>query len=358
MKRLLLTLLICLITTFSFAGSIFYEGFEFANHDDEPPLGWTCDDNSWLCGYLDKDHNRTAHTGDWYAYTNANESWMFMPMYLSTELKYRFSYWAISDGSYEVEFWAGSEDNAANMSQLLFSTTVEGGAYELISAYIETINANYQYFGIHAVASEGAYHLTIDDINLDMVNKYDLEVTPYEFDTILYPGSQITIKYDVQNTGYEDLQIFMTPYTDYFTDIQFTEDGFNGSSFPTVSNQVVQCTCTATLLPSVAPGTRCWMDIMFTVSCDCVTRMATLWVTVADPTEVAENKPEIKLYPNPSQGHVNIEGIGQVTVVDLLGQTITTQWIDGKASIALPKGVYIIRLENGNEVSVRKLVIE
>ena len=358
MKKLPLSLFICLFSSYCFADSIFIESFEYANHDMTTPIGWICDDESWLCGYQEKDHNRIAHSGNWYAFTNSDESWMFMPLGFSSQLRYRPSFWAISDGTFEVEFWVGNEADPTAMSTLLFSSTVSSGSYERFTEYIENLTSDFEYFGIHAIASEGAYHLTIDDICIDMVNKYDLEVTPYRIDTILYPGSTITIQYEVQNTGYEDLLIYMTPYTDFFTDITFTEDGINSSSFPTVPDQKVQCTCTATLLPDIDPGTLCWMDIMFTVSCDCVTRMATLWVTVADPTEVSENKSEIKLYPNPSQGNINIEGVGQVTVANLLGQAVTTQWIDGKASITLPKGVYIIRMENSNGVSTKKLIVE
>ena len=82
MKNLLLTLTLALITSFTFADSILLEGFEYANHDLEKPIGWTCDDDSWLCGYLEKDHNRMPHTGNWYAFSNTEDSWMYMPLYL------------------------------------------------------------------------------------------------------------------------------------------------------------------------------------------------------------------------------------------------------------------------------------
>ena len=96
MKKVLFTLIVCFITTFAFADSVFIESFEYANHDLTAPIGWFCDDNSWLCGYLDKDHNRTPHTGNWYAFTNTEDSWMFMPLYFSSQLRYRPSFWAIS----------------------------------------------------------------------------------------------------------------------------------------------------------------------------------------------------------------------------------------------------------------------
>jgi len=288
MKKLVFTLLIVNFILICRAGNIFMESFEYANTDMTAPNGWVCDDESWLCGYLEKDHNRIAHTGDWYAFTNANDSWMFMDSFISTDLKYRFSFWGISDGSYEVEFWGGNEASENGMTQLFFTVTVNSGKYEKFSEYIETISSNFQYFGIHAVAASGAHHLTIDDINVDMVNRYDLDVTPVTVDTVMYPGTQFVFSYTVQNTGYESLHVYMNGYSDFFTDIQFTEDGFNYSSFPTEPGQTVHCTCTATLLPGIEPGTTCWIDIRFTVSCDCITRMATLW---AKPLGIVEDFP-------------------------------------------------------------------
>lgn len=325
----------CLAASFSFADSVLIESFEYANHDMTPPIGWNCDDNSWLCGYLDKDHNRTPHSGNWYAFTDADDSWMFMNLYLGHALKYRFYYWAVSDGEFDVEIWAGNGPSSGDMVQLLFTRTVSSDEYLQFSEYITALSNDYQYFGIHAVAHEGAYHLTIDDFEIDMVNKYDMEVDPYEIRTTMNPGEQITIEYDVQNTGYEDMHVYMTPYTDYFTNISFTENGMNYASFPTVPNQTVHCTCTATLLPNLEPGTLCWMDILFTVSCDCITRMATLWVTVYDPTAAVdemENESEVL----------------QVELFDLTGKKVDPSH--------LKAGIYIERTTTTQGVTTKKIV--
>ena len=332
MRKTILTLLACLVTSVSFATSVFWESFEYANHDLTVPIGWNCDDQSWLCGYLDKDHNRTAHTGDWYAFTTTDDSWMFIETFMSSQIRYHYSYWAISDGTYEVELWAGSGPSAEQMSQLLFTATVHSGNYEEFREYVETINEDYRYLGIHAIASSGAYHLTIDDINIDMVARYDLDVTPMEWDTVLLAGTEITLEYDVANTGYEDLTVTMTPYTEYFENIHFTVDGLAGATFPTVPNQTVHCTCTATLTQNLNQGTRCWMDIMFTVSCDCLTRMITLWVTVDDPDGVAEYESD--------------DTTQQVEVFDLTGKKVDPT--------CLKPGVYIERTVSAQGVSSRK----
>ena len=288
MRKTILTLLLCLAVASAYADRIFYDGFEFANHDMTIPIGWNCDDDSWLCGYLDKDHNRTAHTGDWYAFTNADDSWMFMETYFSPDLRYRINYWAISDGNYQVEFWAGNGAAPDQMSQLLFTSNVGSGTYEEFADYIEAITGNYTHFGIHAIASSGAYHLTIDDVNIDMVAKYEFAATPASADTVLYPNTQATYHFNVQNLGYEPIDVIMNPSYEYFTDIHFTVEGSVCTTFHLEPQQIKQVTATATLLPSIQPGALCWLDINMVLACDCATAMTTLWVTVLDPTGIEE----------------------------------------------------------------------
>ena len=300
MKKVFFILLICLVPAFSFASSVFWESFEYANHDMTIPMGWTCDDQSWLCGHLDKDHNRTAHSGEWYAFTNADDSWMFMPLWISSQLRYRFSSWVISDGTYELEFWAGTEGNAEHMNQHLFTVTVSGDQYEYFSEYIESITADYEYFGIHAIASEGAYHLTIDDINVDMVNKYEFITNPSSASTALYPGEQVLFRFNVINLGYEPIDVIFIPSYEYFTNIYFTVEGTTD------------------------------------LDCSCATAMTTLWVTVMDPDGIDE--------------HENEESVLQVEVFDLTGKKVDPSH--------LKAGIYLERTISEKGVTTRKTVIK
>ena len=279
MKKTLFTFLACLVASFAYAGSILIEGFEYANHDETSPIGWTCDDDSWLCGFHEKDHNRIPHTGNWYAFSNADESWMYMPLYLIPSMRYRFTCWAISDGSFQLEFWAGGSPDPNGMTVNLMSVTVESGAYEKFSAYVQTIPAGCNYVGVRAVAGSGATYLTIDDVEIDMVEEYDFAVHEVNNDTVLYPGTQATFHYYVENLGYTYLYMHMSPSYEYFEDIEFYHNGQTGTNFYIYPDETVYVTATATLRPDIAPGTISWLDIVFTIPCDCATGLATFWVT-------------------------------------------------------------------------------
>ena len=60
------------------------------------------------------------------------------------------------------------------------------------------------------------------------------------------------------------------------------------------------------------------------------------------------------VYPNPARGLVTIEGTGLMTVSNLLGQTILNREIDGRTTVALPQGFWLVRLGN----SVKKVIVE
>lgn len=353
MKKLVFLVLIFLATRVSYAGSILFDSFEYANHDGEVPVGWISDDNSWICGYLDKDHNRHAHTGSWYAHTNSTESWMFMPMNMNVQLRYRFTLWAISDGEFQLEIWAGNEANSSSMSQLLLNETVSCCSYEQYSAYIEEIADNYEYFGIHAVASSSDNILTIDDLNVDMVDKYGMLCTPANLETHLMPGTQASFYFKFTNVGYEPLTVYINPYSEYFTDIHIMANGVEAPTFPAEPNEVVEISGIATMLPNIASGSLTWIDILFTLDCGCATSMFTLWAT-ADSDSMDEVFSEIKVYPNPSKGNVTIEGNGNLTVTNMLGQIVLIKEIIEKETITLDKGIYFVKIgEKTEKVIVR-----
>ena len=62
----------------------------------------------------------------------------------------------------------------------------------------------------------------------------------------------------------------------------------------------------------------------------------------------------LKVYPNPTQGAFTVEGFGTIVVSNLLGQTVLTREIDGRAIMELPQGVYFVTLGS----VTRKIVVE
>ena len=71
--------------------------------------------------------------------------------------------------------------------------------------------------------------------------------------------------------------------------------------------------------------------------------------------EICEHhRSTFKVYPNPTKGYVIIEGTGNMTLTNALGQTIMTKEIKGKEKLELPKGMYFVTM--GNET--RKVVVE
>lgn len=364
MKRLLFTLCFCLATTCVFAGSVLIEGFEYANHDLEKPIGWTCEDNSWLCGYLEKDHNRIPHTGNWYAFSDTEDAWMYMPMYLIPNMRYRFTCWAISDESYQLEFWAGTTPNSNDMHTLLLSETVASGVYEKFSAFVETIPDNCEYIAIHAIGQRGSY-LTIDDIEIDMVEQYQFEAEAITGDTALYPGTQAVFRFVIHNTGYDPVDVTVHPSDEFFTDFSFYSDGVSGTTFPTQPDEFVEVTTYATLRPEIEPGTVAWLDVHMTIPCNCNTAMVTFWVTPLDITQIAENKAlDIRVFPNPTSDFITIEGdeLQQVVLMDMTGKTLSSSAAKGNSICLdvseLKAGIYLISAKTRSTSSFVKSILK
>ncbi len=365
MKKLLLTLLVCLTATCSFAGSILIEGFEYANHDLESPIGWICDDDSWLCGYLEKDHNRIPHTGNWYAFAEGDEAWMFMPMYLIPSMQYRFTTWAISDGQYSLSLWAGSAPDRESMTHQFHSETISSQQYMKVSAYVEEIPEGCDYIGICATKLQGGCFLTIDDIEVEMVEQYTFEAEAITGDTAMYPGTQATFHFLIHNTGYDPVDITVHPSNEFFTDFSFYSNGNNATTFSTQPDETVRVTVNATLRPEIEPGTVAWLDINMTIPCNCNTAMVTFWVTPLDITMAEENKDlNISIYPNPTTDFVTVKADELLSVVltDINGNALSSMATKGNSIRLdvsdLKAGVYLISAKTRSTSSFVKSILK
>ena len=72
-----------------------------------------------------------------------------------------------------------------------------------------------------------------------------------------------------------------------------------------------------------------------------------------DAIEELENT-AFEVWPNPTQGPFLVEGKGKVTITNTLGQVVFTKQIDGKETVELPRGLYLVIL-NG---ITHKIVVE
>ena len=364
MKKLFLTLALALAATFSFAGSILIEGFEYANHDFVKPVGWTCDDNSWLCGHLEKDHNRIPHSGNWYAFTGEDEAWMFMPLYFIGGMRYRISTWAVTDGQFSLSICTGSAPDPSAMSHVFSSETIDNQEYIRYSTYIDNVPAGCDYIGIHAVRLQGEGFLTIDDIEVDMVEQYTFEAEAITGDTAMYPGTEAVFRFLIHNTGYDPVSITMNPSNEFFTNTSFYAKGSSGITFPTEPDEIVEVTAYTTLRPEIEPGTVAWLDIHMTIPCNCNTALVTFWVTPLDITQVSENQTNVSVYPNPATDLITVEaeGLKQVDVVDMTGKTLNSVAAEGDSMLLnvsdLNPGTYFIVAKTRSTSSFVKPILK
>ena len=81
-----------------------------------------------------------------------------------------------------------------------------------------------------------------------------------------------------------------------------------------------------------------------------------------DPTSIQENAKETKVYPNPAQDMLHVEGAGvtQVEVFNILGQSVLNvhENLNAIPLDQLPNGLYLIRLQTQQGEKTYKLVIE
>ena len=66
----------------------------------------------------------------------------------------------------------------------------------------------------------------------------------------------------------------------------------------------------------------------------------------------------LKVWPNPNNGTFTVEGEGRLKVFNLLGQAVIDLDMDGKLTLTLPSGMYLVRLANGTTNETRKVVVE
>lgn len=82
-----------------------------------------------------------------------------------------------------------------------------------------------------------------------------------------------------------------------------------------------------------------------------------------NPASVKNNQlSDIKIYPNPSNGKISIdgvEGVGKLSVYSITGQQIQQQKIvEKQVEINLPAGIYVIKIESENQYFIQRLILQ
>ena len=79
---------------------------------------------------------------------------------------------------------------------------------------------------------------------------------------------------------------------------------------------------------------------------------------VGDLSGDGTNATGLKVWPNPNNGTFTVEGEGRLKVFNLIGQAVIDRDMDGKLTLTLPSGMYLVRLVNGTINETRKVVVE
>ena len=348
MKKLFFTLLICFIASYGKCETIFQDGFEYANAEGEVPVGWTSPEKGWICGKFEKDHNCKPHSGNWYCYTQNNESWLFLRADALFGIHYNFSFWAISDGAYQMEICYGDNPNPESMNGWIAT------AYEISNANYQQFSAEYEhyenydlYLGFHAV-SLGGNALCIDDVIIDQMHQYDFMVKSITTDTLeLAYGESANFKFSVLNTGYDQETLVLSSSSEMFTDTHYFIDGEAVSRFDIEPSENIIVEVTSTLIDQEIPYSYAWLDVMVGSTHNCNTGMASFFVKPIQETQIDELQAIAKVYPNPANDmlHINAEDFLGAVIYDGNGRQILSTCQNDIDIQKLKSGIYFIAIK-------------
>ncbi len=161
------------------AQNIFNDGFEAGNTDQSTTIsGWTQATGAgtyyWTANSSLTNYNRTPRTGTWNAFLHySGNSWLFKQVTLTAGTTYTFKMYARQDGatasnaSMEVKY--GTANTAAAMTNnVITSTGIINGDYQLISGLFTVATTGTYYIGIHGIINATPWYISLDDISLDV----------------------------------------------------------------------------------------------------------------------------------------------------------------------------------------------
>ena len=207
MKRLYFFLAMMLLIQSSFAQVIVNETFENGNMDAQPPVGWICDENGWVCGYQEQDRGRAPHQGDWYVYSKySSDVWMYKEIEVTAGDYYHLSFWHVTNGydHFDFEVKAGANPSASAMTETVVPMMViNNEVYAQTTGVFCAPTTGSFYVGFHSIASISPWYLSIDDIVIERTDLYNFAVEALTPDTSVYFGEESYLRFLITNTGSE-----------------------------------------------------------------------------------------------------------------------------------------------------------
>ena len=348
MKKLLLVILTCFTFCYGYCETIFQDSFEYANTEGEVPTGWTSPEKGWICGKFDNDHNCKPHSGNWYIFTQANESWLFLRADALFGIHYNLSFWAVSDGTFQTEICYGDSPSPESMNgQIASNIVINSSDYQQFSIEYELYANNELYLGFHAI-SNGGTALCIDDVVINQMHQYDFIVKSITTDTLdLAFGESANFKFSVINTGYDQETLVLSSPSEMFTDTHYSIDGEAVSRFDIEPNENIIVEVTSTLIDQEIPYTYAWLDVMVGSTHNCNTGMASFYVKPIPMTQTNETQSFANIYPNPANEmlYIDTNGFQEAVIYDENGRQILSSHQNSIDIHKLKSGIYFIAIK-------------
>ncbi len=217
MKQSIFFILLILFAQVQFAQIIFEEGFENNNTNETAPNGWTCDTDGWVAGQGEQNHGRKPHSGDWYAYLKwDSDHWMYQQVELVAGESYVFNIWYKTDGnagfSMEIK-WGAAADPGSMQNDIFPLSEVSNDTYMEFSNSFMCATSGTYFVGIHGIANNTPWYLMVDDIELNTIADYAVELQRLNTDTLINAGDSHDYLFDIENTGLYDDQINLNTNT-------------------------------------------------------------------------------------------------------------------------------------------------
>lgn len=212
----------------------FFEGFEENNAQDADIAGWWQESETgtktWQANSTNTRHNRTPYNGKWNATLTSGTRWMYAGIRLEAGKLYRFTIYArqdskVSQASLRVCLGTSAAKEAMN-TELLPTTKVNDGDYQLLTTDFSVPADGTYMLGIRGYISYPAKYLSIDNISIQervlhsITCVSSVEGTSGVNPTAAYEGDTITVDKSVPE-GYILSKLTTTPAVEWTDDQHF-----------------------------------------------------------------------------------------------------------------------------------------